>query len=560
MRPPIDDAGYYATLGVAPSATAQEIRRAYKRLAVRYHPDRIKSHEERAAAEATFQAVSEAWAVLKVPLLREVYDRDGKEGLEELSDDGDGGGDDDDGDGSSGDEGVAKTWQGMAGISSPSNGGARAGVSAFLNGAASTLAEQQQYQEEGQQQQGQQRQEIADAVRRAEARMTERMALAAAASEATLAGVRQELQRRESEALRREQRTAAAHAAEVARYRAEMRLLTHELLGEGEERVRLCMARHTQALADAARAAEAAKHHELEQAAQHHRETTDAAARAAAHAAATHALQQAASAGGLSRAAVQAAAAPLVEAARAEGEALAEARYAQRATLAAERAAHERAQAVDAAVRRAESEAAKQQSLGRARLETAERAAVEASAQVEALTAELGVAQHMLRQACVGLRHFRHEKAQQAADEAAVIVRRVGAAMRIAETRLMRRYAPACSAGGAPAVGAEARAASERTDELAYGAHKLDQMMALLEREEAERAATEATARASEEAALREAEVIRRVNEQLVAVESHVRREAEAAKEVEVREATSRAMREAAAKSEQVVRGMATEV
>jgi curved DNA-binding protein len=62
---------YYATMGVDRNATAQEIRRAYQKLARKYHPDVSKETD----AEARFKAVGEAYAVLKDPEKRAAYDQ-----------------------------------------------------------------------------------------------------------------------------------------------------------------------------------------------------------------------------------------------------------------------------------------------------------------------------------------------------------------------------------------------------------------------------------------------------------------------------------------------------
>lgn len=70
------DKDYYGILGVPPSATASDIRRAYLRLALLWHPDRhagAKS-EEIAAAEAWFKEIGEAYAVLSDPRQRSDYD------------------------------------------------------------------------------------------------------------------------------------------------------------------------------------------------------------------------------------------------------------------------------------------------------------------------------------------------------------------------------------------------------------------------------------------------------------------------------------------------------
>ncbi len=69
---------YYRELGVAKGASTDEIRRAYKKLAVKYHPDRNQGNAE---AEAKFKAVNRAHEVLSDEKKRALYDEFGEEGL-----------------------------------------------------------------------------------------------------------------------------------------------------------------------------------------------------------------------------------------------------------------------------------------------------------------------------------------------------------------------------------------------------------------------------------------------------------------------------------------------
>ena len=78
---PIQFEDYYKTLGVARDAAADEVKRAYRKLAQQWHPDRNKEAE---AAEK-FSKVNEAYEVLKDPEKRKKYDELGahwKEGQE----------------------------------------------------------------------------------------------------------------------------------------------------------------------------------------------------------------------------------------------------------------------------------------------------------------------------------------------------------------------------------------------------------------------------------------------------------------------------------------------
>ncbi|MDD1611692.1 MAG: DnaJ domain-containing protein, partial [Methylococcaceae bacterium] len=65
---------YYKIMGVERKATPEEIKRAYRKLARKYHPDVSKESN----AEAKFKEVGEAYEVLKDPKKREAYDRIGQ--------------------------------------------------------------------------------------------------------------------------------------------------------------------------------------------------------------------------------------------------------------------------------------------------------------------------------------------------------------------------------------------------------------------------------------------------------------------------------------------------
>ena len=70
---------YYKTLGVSRSATQEEIKRAYRKLAIKWHPDKNPSSKE--AAEAKFKEVGEAYDVLSDAQKKNIYDQVGEEGL-----------------------------------------------------------------------------------------------------------------------------------------------------------------------------------------------------------------------------------------------------------------------------------------------------------------------------------------------------------------------------------------------------------------------------------------------------------------------------------------------
>src|SRR2546421_2635072 len=69
---------YYEILSVEKTADGEEIRRAYRRLAMKYHPDRNPGDAE---AEVKFKECAEAYEVLSDPQKRKLYDQFGHEGL-----------------------------------------------------------------------------------------------------------------------------------------------------------------------------------------------------------------------------------------------------------------------------------------------------------------------------------------------------------------------------------------------------------------------------------------------------------------------------------------------
>jgi molecular chaperone DnaJ len=69
---------YYDILGVAKSADLEEIKRSYRRLAMKYHPDRNPGDAE---AEAKFKEAAEAYEILSDPAKKQRYDQYGHEGV-----------------------------------------------------------------------------------------------------------------------------------------------------------------------------------------------------------------------------------------------------------------------------------------------------------------------------------------------------------------------------------------------------------------------------------------------------------------------------------------------
>src|SRR6202167_2822122 len=70
---------YYVVLGVERDASADQIKSAYRRAALKWHPDRNPENKEE--AEINFRMASEAYSVLSDPEKRPLYDRFGHAGL-----------------------------------------------------------------------------------------------------------------------------------------------------------------------------------------------------------------------------------------------------------------------------------------------------------------------------------------------------------------------------------------------------------------------------------------------------------------------------------------------
>ncbi|HQC42863.1 MAG TPA: DnaJ domain-containing protein, partial [Verrucomicrobiota bacterium] len=72
-------ADYYAVLGVNKSATDEELKKAYRKLAVKYHPDKNPGDK---TAEEKFKELGEAYEVLSDPQKRAAYDQYGHDAFD----------------------------------------------------------------------------------------------------------------------------------------------------------------------------------------------------------------------------------------------------------------------------------------------------------------------------------------------------------------------------------------------------------------------------------------------------------------------------------------------
>lgn len=73
------NASYYECLGLKSDCSASDVSKAYKKLAVKFHPD--KNPDDKETAEANFKTICEAYEVLSDPEKRAKYDHEGRQGL-----------------------------------------------------------------------------------------------------------------------------------------------------------------------------------------------------------------------------------------------------------------------------------------------------------------------------------------------------------------------------------------------------------------------------------------------------------------------------------------------
>lgn len=84
LNHPKHSRNFYAILGVPRGAGDAQIKRAYRKLALQFHPDKVTgSEEEKAAAAAKFADINAAYEVLSSEETRRIYDRFGEEGVKQ---------------------------------------------------------------------------------------------------------------------------------------------------------------------------------------------------------------------------------------------------------------------------------------------------------------------------------------------------------------------------------------------------------------------------------------------------------------------------------------------
>ena len=73
-----NNSDYYKVLGVSKTADSKELKKVYRKLALKWHPDKNKGSKD---AEENFKKISEAYEVLSDPKKKQIYDTYGKEGI-----------------------------------------------------------------------------------------------------------------------------------------------------------------------------------------------------------------------------------------------------------------------------------------------------------------------------------------------------------------------------------------------------------------------------------------------------------------------------------------------